>query len=345
MIDAIINEIELQKDYLVSESIKTIYFGGGTPSFLNILEIEKILKQIYQVLNISNNAEITFEANPEDLNINYLKNLKSVGINRLSIGIQSFFDEDLKFMNRRHNAQTAINSVENSQSAGFDNISIDLIYSLPKMNLKKWENNLQKAFSLNIQHLSAYQLTIEKGTVFYKYLNEKRIVESTDQQCFEQFETLIEKAEQNGFFQYELSNFAKPGFESKHNSNYWYQRKYLGIGPSAHSYNFESRQWNISNNSKYIQSIRKGIVPSEIEILDIYAKYNEFIMTRLRTNKGFELANLKNEFGEKLFKHFMKNAKKFEQNDYFEWKNGNCRLNISGLFVSDFIISNLFWIP
>ncbi|MBT3210273.1 MAG: radical SAM family heme chaperone HemW [Bacteroidetes bacterium] len=343
LIEAFLKEIELQKKYLASDSVNTIYFGGGTPSVLSSSKIGKILDHAFRFFNISENPEITFEANPEDLNLDYLQELRKIGINRLSIGIQSFSNDDLKIMNRRHDARSAIKSVENSQTTGFDNISIDLIYSLPQMNLNKWEKNLQKAFDLNIQHISAYQLTYEKGTVFSNYLRKGIVKELNDKQCFEQFSTLIEKTKQNDFIQYEISNFAKKGYESKHNSNYWLKGKYLGIGPSAHSFNIESRQWNISNTSSYIKSITEGKVPFEIETLDFFTKYNEYLMTNLRTNKGIELSFLQRNFGKKLYHDFFAKAKKFKENKYFVWNKGNCFLTPEGQFVSDYILSELFW--
>ncbi|HOH55971.1 MAG TPA: radical SAM family heme chaperone HemW, partial [Paludibacteraceae bacterium] len=255
VIDAIIKEFSIRKDYLKNEPVQTIYFGGGTPSLLTIQQIEKLLNTIYKNFPVEKNAEITFEANPDDLTEKYLSDLKKTGINRLSIGIQSFDDNKLKILNRRHNAFQAVEAVRVAQRSGFNNISIDLIYGLPFQSLIEWENDLDKAFSLPIQHLSAYALTFEEKTLLLKQ-KEKKLIEPADEELMiKMYELLLNKSNQNGFDAYEISNFSLPEFYSRHNSSYWTQTPYLGIGPSAHSFNGFSRQWNVASIHKYIEGI------------------------------------------------------------------------------------------
>lgn len=345
LVDALLEELELQNDYLQGEKIETIYFGGGTPSLLTYEELDKIFSKIYELHQVDKDAEITLEANPDDLTNEYLLQLKESPVNRLSIGIQSFFDDDLELMNRRHSSLQAIESVKLSKELGFENISIDLIYGLPGMDQKRWQANLDKAFELNVQHLSAYHLTYESRTVFSKYLRDGKIKPIDDEASIEQFKLLRNEAQKYGFIHYEISNFGKEGCFSKHNTNYWKQKKYLGIGPSAHSYNFETRQWNISNNSKYMESLlAKGEVPSEIEQLSLTEKYNDYIMTSLRTIWGVDLDFIKENFGIELLSHCQNCARKYIQNGLLREEKHNFVLSEEGMFIADNIISELFMI-
>lgn len=335
-------ELEFQKDYLQGEKIESIYIGGGSPSILSPEEITKIIEKIYQLHLVKENAEITLEANPDDLNIRYLEELFKSKINRLSIGIQSFSDDDLKLMNRRHTSKQAIETIKEAQKIGFKNISIDLIYGLPNMTTAKWENHLNKAFDLNIQHISSYHLTYEPRTVFARMLEKNEIKPIEEDSSYEQFLLLRKKSQEAGFIHYEISNFAKPNFLAVHNTNYWKQIKYLGIGPSAHSYDGENRQWNISHIADYIKSMRKNKIPFEKEILNQNDKYNDYIMTSLRTIWGIDLDYVEKNFGEDLSKKCLKSSKPFIEKNMLIKKQNNLTLAKNCLFVADKLISELF---
>jgi oxygen-independent coproporphyrinogen-3 oxidase len=338
----ILREIEERKDYLENERIDSIYFGGGTPSVLESAEIENILETIYLFYPVSAEAEISFEANPEDLKKEYLKNLKKSGINRLSIGIQSFQDSDLELMHRIHNADQAISSVNDALEIGFDNISIDLIYGIPRQEPGVWKKNLETALSLGIQHFSAYHLTYEPGTIFDHWRKKGRINPVPEEDSISQFKLLINSAIQKGFEHYEISNFALPGYYSQHNSGYWQQKKYMGIGPSAHSYNSESRRWNFSNNKKYIENFISGSDYFETEILTPDDLYNEFVMTSLRMMRGITLGQIKDQFGEKKAEYFKSGIKKFESSGHVVAEQGVYRLEGEGILIADHIIAGVF---
>ena len=341
MINSLIKELELRKTYLKSE-IKTIYFGGGTPSILNKENLEKLFDKIRNTFKISKNAEISFECNPDDLNKAKLILLKNLGVNRLSIGIQSFNDEDLKLMNRSHNSDEAIDSVKLAQEVGFDNLSIDLIYSLPSQSVENWQKNLEIAFSLNIQHISSYSLTIEKNTQLSHLIETKKIIELDEKTSSEHFNLLLKESKKNEFIQYEISNFGKEGYFSKHNSSYWENKNYLGIGPSAHSYNGESRSWNISNNKNYIEMISENKLPSETEILSKNQKYNEYIFTSLRTMWGVDLKRVQEKFDEKIYNYLLLQVVKWkETSDILHTKN-TLKLTEKGKLLADLIASDLF---
>jgi oxygen-independent coproporphyrinogen-3 oxidase len=343
LLKAIEKEIFLQKNYLNREPIETIYFGGGTPSLLNANQISSLTENIYSNFQISENPEITLEANPDDLSDIYLNSVKSkTKINRLSIGIQSFYDEDLELMNRRHNSQQAIDCVKKAQNSGFNNISVDLIYGLPNQTIEKWEENVDKVLDMNIQHISAYHLTYEKGTKFYKLLKEKQILELNENISLEQFKILIDKTKSKGFEHYEISNYALPGLYSKHNTSYWQQMKYLGLGPSAHSFDLNSRQWNFSNIHKYINFLQNNKIPAEIEQLDEQTKYNEYIMTSLRTMWGVNIKYIVDNFSLKYQSIFLKIAEKYISIDLLQNINYHYVLTENGIFVSDSIISDFF---
>ncbi|NOQ25994.1 MAG: radical SAM family heme chaperone HemW [Bacteroidales bacterium] len=342
-VDAICKEIELQKNYLDKEKVQTIYFGGGTPSILTVNQIEKIITNIYKYFDVDSDCEITLEANPDNLNVEYLKALKILGVNRLSVGIQSFDDADLQLMKRRHTVNQAIESVKEAQKQGFNNISIDLIYGLPNLTISNWEKNINEALKLKIQHISAYHLTIEPNTTFHKLYNKQKLNLPTEDESIDQFKLLIDKTAQNGFLHYEISNFALDGSISLHNTNYWMGVKYLGLGPSAHSYNLTSRQWNISNLREYMDAILKGKAPSEYENLSKSEKYNDFVITSLRTMWGLNTEKLKIEFEEKYEKHFLLKTKKLLTEKLLTKSGNNFILTEKGMFISDNIIQEFLY--
>lgn len=341
---ALSQEIFLRKDYLNERIISTIYFGGGTPSILSAKQLCEILDLIRTTYTVLSEAEITMEANPDDLSAEYLKEIKSIGINRLSIGIQSFSDKDLIFMGRRHSAMQAIEAVKMSQSVGFENISIDLIYGIPGMSVKQWKENLHQAFQLNVQHLSAYHLTFHKGTQFWKQLAKGAIREIDEDESIIQFETLIEEAKKNDFVHYEISNFALDGFFSKHNTSYWNQTEYLGLGPSAHSYNKATRFWNVSSVKKYLQHIDNKSIAGKLETLSINDKFNDYLLTRLRTCWGISKNQLLQQFGSKYFQYFEQKIIHYKSLGFIEESNDNVFITKKGLFISDSIIEELFYV-
>lgn len=294
---ALAAELSLQKNYLKGEELKTIYLGGGTPSLLSGEELEIIFTAIYAHYKVDSQPEITLEANPDDLTPEKLAELKHIGVNRLSIGIQSFDSDVLKFLNRAHDATAALNCVMLARDAGFDNLSIDLIYAIPGQDNSAWKKNLYQAISLSPEHISSYSLSIEKKTAFGQWLRSGKLKATDEEIAAQQFEILMEELENAGYEHYEISNFSKPRFHSRHNSSYWEQQHYLGIGPSAHSYNGHTRQFNILNNPQYIKSISDNRIPFEIEILTPANKINEYIFTTLRTNRGCDLQKLKLEHG------------------------------------------------
>lgn len=298
-------EIIDRKDTLNGEAVKTIYFGGGTPSLLSKQDLTKIVDVLFAHYDLSKLEEFTIEVNPDDINMSYLTDLRELGINRLSMGIQSFNNKILTFMNRRHNAAEALQAVELSKRSGFDNVSIDLIYGIPNMSLQEWESSIDTALGMGVQHISAYHLTFEPGTVFYKNLKKNILKEVDDSVSVEQHALLIHKLKEKGFIDYEISNFCQPGFESKHNSSYWNGSNYLGFGPSAHSYSAPSRRWNISDLKEYMKKVQEEECYFEFEILSEKDKYNEAIMLGLRTNKGVEL-NVINQMKDEFILFLMK---------------------------------------
>jgi oxygen-independent coproporphyrinogen-3 oxidase len=341
MIEAICHEAELRKDY-ITENISTIYFGGGTPSLMQSEDCRLQIEKILSLFNVDKDAEITLEANPDDINKEKLSAWKDIGINRLSIGVQSFFDDDLQWMNRVHNAIEAYKAIELSQQFGFGNITIDLIYGTPCLTDAGWLQNLETANKLNIPHLSCYALTVEPNTALQKMiaLHKKQNIDTEKQGG--QFELLMQWAEANNYEHYEISNFAKPGFRSRHNSSYWQGKPYLGLGPSAHSYNGSSRQWNIANNSLYIESIEKNNVPFEDEALTSTQKINEYIMTGLRTVEGIELEQLQKLSGKEVVIAVINDAQRFIRQNLMERKNGSFVLTKRGKLFADGIASDLF---
>lgn len=300
MVAAIVREIILQKSYLAQESIDTIYFGGGTPSLLSKAEVSLILETLQKNYNISPLAEITLEANPDDLSKEKLDDLAGAGVNRLSIGIQSFRDDILTFFNRAHNSKEAVRSIEDARAAGFHNISIDMIYGVPGQDNKAWLAGLNEALNFRPEHMSAYSLTIEERTVFGKWKVANKLTPMDEGLVAEQFEMLMDTLAARGYDHYEISNFSLPGFHSRHNSSYWNQSKYLGVGPSAHSYDGPSRQFNVSNNAAYVRKIELGEIPAEREVLTTADKINEYLMIGLRTSAGCDLNYMSNEYGYRM---------------------------------------------
>ncbi len=341
MVLAIAKEIQMRKNEFRNEIVETIYFGGGTPSVLSSDEINFLISEIYKHYTVAENPEITLEANPDDLSSARIIELTQSPINRLSIGIQSFFEDDLKMMNRAHNAEEAKKCLELATHY-FDNISLDLIYGIPGMTNQKWKQNIETALSFGISHISSYALTVEPKTALNKLIQTGKIAEPKDEVAQEHFSILVEILEANGFVHYELSNFGKENYFSKNNSAYWLGKKYIGIGPSAHSYDGVSRSWNVSNNALYLKSIQKDELPNEIEILSDLDRYNEYIMTGLRTIWGVSLDRIEKEFGNYYLDYLHKQARKFIDDDLLYIENNILRPTPKGKFLTDGIASDLF---
>ena len=342
-VDAVCNELRMRNNYIIGNA-DTVYFGGGTPSVLTIGQIDKIMCSIDKNFGISKNAEITIEANPDDLTPEYLSQLRSLRINRLSMGVQSFNDRQLKQLQRRHNAQKACQAVENARKAGFENISIDLIFALPGSTDSDWAHDLKQAIELSPTHISAYNLTYEEGTALYKEAAEGKIVPLSEEENVSQFQMLIETLTNANYCHYEISNFALPGFESRHNSSYWHDIPYLGCGAAAHSYNRKSRQWNIANVKEYIQGIENESPDFEIEHLTMAEQHNDTILTRLRTADGIPLKLFKEQFGERMCGNLLKAAAKHIANGTLEHSNDRLSLTRKGIFISDAIMRDLIYI-
>ena len=342
LIHAMGEEISLQRDYLDNEPVNTIYFGGGTPSLLSPLELAALLQTIHRTFTVSPDAEVTLEANPDDIAEEGLRALKSIGINRLSIGVQSFDDDILRYLNRAHNAQSATRSVEIAKTAGFTNISIDLIYAIPGLSSQEWNRAITKALSLRPQHISAYTLTIEEKTAFGNWLAKGKLIPVDEALAAEQMEMLVTALTSNGFRHYEISNFALPGFESRHNNNYWKGGKYLGIGPSAHSYNGATRQSNVSNNHLYVREIKMKKIPAETEVLQKGDQINEYILTTLRTDDGCDLHFLKSHFGYDVLSLHKGYLQELENHNLIAVVDQHLKLTDSGKLLADKISSDLF---
>jgi oxygen-independent coproporphyrinogen-3 oxidase len=343
MVLALAKEIQMRKSEFKDEVVETIYFGGGTPSVLQIADVRFLIDEVYKNYSVAENPEITLEANPDDLSEDYLMALSEIGINRLSIGIQSFFEDDLALMNRAHNATEAKKCLELATKY-FDNISLDLIYGIPAMSNEKWKQNIETALSFGISHISSYALTVEPKTALSKLIQTGKIAPPKDEVAEAHFKILVEILEENGFIHYELSNFGKANYFSKNNSAYWLGKKYIGIGPSAHSYDGVSRSWNVSNNMLYIKSIREGKLPNEIEILSKTDRYNECIMTGLRTMWGVSLDRIAAEFGDEYMDYLQKQAQKFLDDGLLSIENGTLKPTPKGKFLTDGIASDLFYL-
>ncbi|MEN8123931.1 MAG: radical SAM family heme chaperone HemW [Bacteroidota bacterium] len=340
IINAIGLEIQLRKNEL-QNNIETIYFGGGTPSLLSINEIRSLIDLIYQNYNVIENPEITLEANPDDLTKQKIKELAATRINRLSVGVQSFFDDDLHFMNRAHNANEAKESLLNAIHH-FENITIDLIYGVPNMTNEKWRENLNIAFEMNIPHISSYALTVEKRTALANFIKKGKYPALDENLAQQHFQILVEETKKHHLIQYEISNFGKLDYFSKHNMSYWQGKHYLGIGPSAHSFDGRSRSWNVSNNAKYIKSIQQKILPQEIENLTINDKFNEIIMTGLRTIWGVSLQQVERNFGLDIKNELIFTAQRFLKNNTLKIENDKLLITEKGKFLADGIAAELF---
>ncbi len=340
LILAICKELKLRKNEL-NYPVQNIYFGGGTPSLLNETELHQIFGTIFDLFEVVENPEITLEANPDDLSEDYLKMLSQSKVNRLSIGVQSFFEDDLTLMNRAHNTSEAIKSIQLAKKY-FDNISIDLIYGIPKMSKEKWENNIQQAIDLDVPHISSYALTVEPNTALDYFIKKEVIPPVDDDLAKEHFEYLIKKLTTNGFEHYEFSNFGKPNYHSQNNTAYWTGKYYLGIGPSAHSYLGGERRWNISHNLNYIKAIEQDELPLTKEKLTKTDQYNEMIMTRLRTQLGVDLNEIERKFGLKFRAYLMDQITNLQKDGLLEIKNETLHITPKGKFLSDGIASELF---
>ncbi|MBT8268555.1 MAG: radical SAM family heme chaperone HemW [Bacteroidia bacterium] len=341
MINAMVKELKLRQHEVAEETIDSIYFGGGTPSLLSIDEIQLFIHEINQVFKLDDNAEVTLEANPDDLTKLYLKELSKSEVNRLSIGVQSFHDKDLRLMNRAHNSEMALDCLKEALLL-FDNISIDLIYGIPGAGHEDWLENIKIALSFNIPHISCYALTVEPKTALASFVEKGIVPKPDDAEAEEQFFMLIEKLEEAGFVHYELSNFGKPGFFSRNNTAYWQGKPYLGIGPSAHSSNGFKRSWNIRNNSLYLKSIAEGIVPAETEELTKTDRFNELVMTGLRTIWGISLEQVEREFGMQFKDYLLIQAQEKIDQHLLYIDDGKIHVSKKGKFLSDGIASSLF---
>lgn len=344
-INALVKEIYLPQNFIdESQPIETIYFGGGTPSLLNVDEINKILDAIKNRFSIDANVETTLETNPDDVNENILSHWLNAGINRLSLGIQSFNKAELKWMNRAHNASQAMQSLQWIKQAGFNNYSVDLIYGSPLLSNDDFEKNAEILFQNEVPHISCYALTVEPKTVLNKLIETKNSLPiNTDKQA-EQFELLMQWMNENGYEHYEISNFAKPGMRSRHNGSYWQGKPYHGFGPSAHSYNGKNiRRWNIANNAFYIKSIVEGIIPFEEEVLTQHQQVNEFIMISLRTTEGINLQNIEKLFGENYLNPILKKAERSIAAGTIVCVNNYLQLTSKGKFLADGIAASMFF--
>ena len=343
MVLALAKELQLRKKEFQKESVATIYFGGGTPSVLTPAEIRFLIDAVYENYNVEAAPEITLEANPDDLSEERIAAFAELGINRLSIGIQSFFEEDLQLMNRAHNSEEAQKCLEIA-TRYFDNISLDLIYGIPGMTNERWQQNIETALSFGIPHISSYALTVEPKTALNKLIQTGKIASPNDEVAQEHFMILVETLENNGFVHYELSNFGKENYFSQNNSAYWLGKKYLGIGPSAHSYDGVSRSWNVSNNALYLKAIQNEELPSEIEKLTLEDRYNEYIMTGLRTIWGVSLVRIEQEFGIEFLNYLKQQSQKFIDDGLLSITDDLLKPTLKGKFLTDGIASDLFYL-
>lgn len=341
---ALCRELRTRKDYLSGETIETIYFGGGTPSQLRKEDFLQIFHTIEEVYDCSNVKEITIEVNPDDISEEYAQMLKTCSFNRISMGIQTFNDEMLRLLNRRHNAQQAQVAIHRLRQAGFQNISIDLIYGLPNETEAQWTIDLQQALSLQVEHISAYHLTYEEGTRLHELLRQHQVEEVSEERSLRFFSQLIDTLQHAGYEHYEISNFSLPGYRSRHNTSYWKGIPYLGCGPSAHSYNRHSREWNEASLQHYLEGMETGIRPYESEELNADTRYNEYIMTSLRTCEGISIPYIASSFGEKKKDYCLQAATPYLNEKLLEHIGQHLRLTRKGIFLSDSLISDLMWI-
>ena len=352
-VSALKKEIINRKSYLGDDVVKTIYFGGGTPSLLPIKYVEEILDLLHENYNIISNPEVTLEINPDTIDKDKMMSLKRLGVNRMSVGIQSFNDDDLRYLGRRHDSRHALQVLDDLSSVGFDRITLDLIYGMPTLTEEKWNHNLDIFFSTGISHLSAYALTVEPKTILGQKIEKEELQEVSEEETIRHYNILVERTKENGFEHYEISNFAKEGCRSQHNSIYWQDVKYLGLGPSAHSYDGDSRQWNVSNLTKYIQFVNADIDTDtdadtdmgryyEREILSKEDKFNEYVMTSLRTSWGCNVDKIEHDYGKSYARHFLKNVKKYLDSGIMLMKNNNFILTDEGMLFADGIAAELF---
>ena len=340
-IKAVCNELVLRKSEYISEEIQSIYFGGGTPTVLEVSELDMILQVVYKHYKVSDTPEITLEANPDDLDLEKIKRLANTKINRLSIGIQSFHESDLTAMNRAHNADEAKKCLEIA-TAYFDNITIDLMFGMPSMTVEQWRQNLQTAFAYGIKHLSCYALTVEPKTALEHFIRKGSHPPMDDELSAKHFEVLVEETSKQGLTHYETCSFGHSGFFSRHNMSYWLGKTYMGVGPSAHSFDGAKRSWNVSNNSKYIKALEADELPFESEVLSVENRFNEYIMTGLRTIWGISLEKIETDFGTKIKEQLLQDSKKFITSNTLEIEDDHIKITHAGKFLSDGIASDLF---
>lgn len=341
MVLALAKELQLRKQELAHERVTTIYFGGGTPSVLETDQIQFLIDAVYENYKVTEHPEVTLEANPDDLNESKIKALAKTPINRLSIGVQSFFDEDLTLMNRAHNSGEAKQCLALAKKY-FDNITVDLIYGIPGMSLERWQHNIDKVLELDIPHVSCYALTVEEKTALASFVHKGKIPAPDETEALAHFELLVDRLTQNGFVHYELSNFGKEGYFSENNTNYWIGEKYIGIGPSAHSFDGQCRSWNVSNNLKYLKALAENNLPSEKEELSTADRYNEYIMTGLRTQWGVSLLKIEKDFGPEYLSYFQQQLQKHLDQNTLENPDGQVRATRKGKFLTDGISADLF---
>ena len=346
MVNALCKELILRKDEAINSELQTVYLGGGTPSILSYQELQQLFHTIFTHYKVSPSSEITLEANPDDFFRDsspqqMLEQLRSLGINRLSLGVQSFFEEDLQLMNRVHSV-AQVETLLQITPQYFDNITIDLIYGIPRMSKERWQENINKALSFDIPHISAYALTVEEKTALHRFIATGKIPPINDEQAYTHFQILIDTLEKEGFIQYEFSNFGKEGYFSKNNTAYWFSKPYMGIGPSAHSFNGKERSWNIVHNIKYIQQIQQEILPQEKEELTLNNRYNELIITRIRTMVGIDLEEVRTVFGEGYRQYLLQQAQKYLADELLVIEENHLKVTRKGRFLSDGIASDLF---
>jgi len=342
VVKSIISEMEMRKNMLERNAVKSVYFGGGTPSILTLGEIENILNQAYTLFEVEDTAEITLECNPDDLDEQYLKGLKDLGFNRLSIGIQSFNDDHLQWMNRSHNNTQSMKCIESAAEVGFQDLTIDLIYGLPQLNMEEWKATVDQALQLPINHLSAYSLTLEESTPYHKLVSQKKYEKPNNEEAAKHYNYLNEAIREIGWQQYEVSNYCKNENYAKHNTSYWQHKKYLGLGPSAHSYDLENRYWNVRSNQEYIDKILTNKTAYEVEKLSLKDQFNEEVLTGLRTKWGVELVSLKSRFGEDVLNQYEVEISTWKANNWIKSLTPQMVLTTEGMLYADYIASELF---
>ncbi|MDR1980205.1 MAG: radical SAM family heme chaperone HemW [Tannerellaceae bacterium] len=342
-LSSLARELVLRKDYLRGEPLETVYFGGGTPSLLQAHDFGKLFDVVYRCFPVSGNAEITLEANPDDMTPHYVASLRSLPFNRISMGVQSFNDADLRLLNRRHDGRQAIQAVERCKENGYTNISIDLMYGLPGQTVQAWDTTLAQALQLDLPHLSAYHLTYEEHTRLYAWRETGKVNAIGEELSLHLFSAMVERLTGAGYIHYEISNFAKPGCLSRHNSSYWTGKAYLGAGPSAHSYDIDSRQWNVSSLALYIKGMEDNAPAVEVEVLENHTRYNDYVITRLRTMWGMELSYVMQTFGQELYAYCLKQAAPHIRQGLLVLEGGGLSFSKEGILLSDGIMCDLLW--